>query len=117
MLPTAYKREFLRKLWRESQAKGIALADALNAASDSVQAGITPGGQIVIGTSGSGQSVSFAAPEGPITPDGFIILMDELQTAYENAEDGAEDAAIYADILAGMRPVKGYISDFTQLSK
>lgn len=116
MLPTAYKREFLRKLWRAS-AGGISLADALNAASDAAQAGITPGGMVVIGTSSSGQSVSFSTPDGPITPAGFVALMDELQTAYEDADDGAEDAEIYADIMAGLRPIKGYTSDFTQLCK
>lgn len=122
MLPTDYKRLFLRGLKWDAEDQDKALIDMLKVVARG-QLKRVDGGQVVISTSGNGRSTTFATPQGEITPVAFTSLLEELLRRYDEAktylideEDIAEptDDQIFDEMLDKLEPVTSASMDFSE---
>lgn len=131
---TEFKRLFLRGIKWDSVDQEITLADALKAASRSTLSNVN-GGLVLIGSAGNGTSTTFALPSGRgVTPTDVTELCERLLTEYdaavaflgddavttegegEEAEEVADDNAIFAQMLLQIVPVRESYSDFSAIN-
>lgn len=121
---TSYKRLFLRGLKWDSEDQGKPILDVLKTVARARLVD-TASGSVLRSTSGNGATVEFALPAGGqgITPQDAAELCEEIFTFYEVAAAGigknpsnpADEAAIYAEMLALLTKVDEVSSDFTCL--
>lgn len=114
---TPFLRSYLRNAWAEAQAANQTLLAKLTALNAAAVAAVSTG-KVLQATSGNGRSVEFTvnAAEG-VTPTDLVEMLDRLLNAYDDAiaEGCKTDAGRYAFMMANLKPIKSFRSDYSQL--
>lgn len=119
---TPFVRSYLRKVWADAQAEGVALSaklSALNAAA----VGAVSTGQVIQSTSGNGRSVTFSGgagntkfPSEGATPNDIVEMLDRLLNLYDAAVAAGEatDPDRYSWMMEHLQPVRAFSTTFAQ---
>lgn len=114
---TPFIRSYLRNLWAEAQAANQTLLAKLSALNAAAVASVSSG-KVLQSTSGNGRSVTFQvnANEG-VTPTELVEMLDRLVNLYDAAiaAGNATDSTRYTFMLANLKAVKSFRSDYSQL--
>lgn len=112
---TTFARAYLRKVYADAQTAGETLLARLNALNSAAVAAVSSG-KVVSATSGNGRSVEFQVngTEG-VTPTAVAELTSRLLDLYEAAvaAGNATDATRFAWMLARLKPVRSFRSDYS----
>ncbi len=115
------KRAFLRNIWEGAADSANGFRDALIAASRANIQSIE-GGYLITSHSGAGVSTQFSVPEmGGLTPLTLAALCEELLMRFEHAAaylaandlDSTNEALVYPEMLARIRPIRRVSTDFS----
>jgi hypothetical protein len=109
-----FKRAFLRRLWESTDDSTTLKADLIAASVGQVSN--LEAGYLIQSVSQAGHATSFSVPPGAaLTPQTLAELCEDLLQRYDESAadlDSSDQAAIYADMLNNLRPIRRIRSDF-----
>lgn len=121
---TEFKRNLLRGLQWDADEQGVRLEAALKSACRG-RYSETNTGQILVGASGNGSSVTFALPQASssFSPAAITVAVTDLYDLYVSAvaelaaedNDSPTDTQVLARMLVLLKPVRSIGSDYSQL--